>query len=165
LLKDGGRAGIVLPDGSLTGDGVKQRVRQKLLEDCNVHTIVRLPQSVFAPYATVNTNLIFFEKGKPTKEIWYYEHTLPDGQKAYSKTKPIRLEEFEPIKQWWKNREESEVAWKVPIQTIIDRNYDLDIKNPNKKVEEVTYDRKEIIKNIENSFNESLLLLNELKAD
>ncbi len=165
LLKDGGRAGIVLPDGSLTGDGVKQRVRQKLLEDCNVHTIVRLPQSVFAPYATVNTNLIFFEKGKPTKEIWYYEHTLPEGQKAYNKGKPIRIEEFEPLKAWWNKRAESEVAWKVPIQNIIDRNYDLDIKNPNKKVEEVTYDRKEIIKNIEKSFNESLLLLNELKAD
>ena len=165
LLKEGGRAGIVLPDGSLTGDGVKQRVRQKLLEDCNVHTIIRLPQSVFAPYATVNTNLIFFEKGKPTKEIWYYEHTLPEGQKAYSKTKPIRISEFEPIKDWWNNREESEVSWRVPIKTIIDRNYDLDIKNPNKKVQEVSYDRKEIIRNIENSFNESLLLLNELKAN
>jgi type I restriction enzyme M protein len=87
LLKEGGRAGIVLPDGSLTGDGVKQRVREKLLKDCNVHTIIRLPQSVFAPYATVNTNLIFFEKGKSTKEIWYYEHTLPEGAKAYSKNK------------------------------------------------------------------------------
>ncbi len=165
MLKEGGRAGIVLPDGSLTGEGVKQRVRQKLLEDCNVHTIVRLPQSVFAPYATVNTNLIFFEKGKPTKEIWYYEHTLPEGAKAYSKTKPIRIEEFEPLKIWWKKREENEVAWKVPMQTIIDSNYDLDIKNPNKKVEEVVYDRKAIIKCIEKSFNESLILLNELKAD
>lgn len=163
LLKEGGRAGIVLPDGSLTGDGVKQRIRQKLLEDCNVHTIVRLPQSVFAPYATVNTNLIFFEKGKPTKEIWYYEHTLPEGVKAYSKTKPIRLEEFEPIKQWWNNREENEVAWKVPIQTIIDRNYDLDIKNPNKKVEEVVYDRMAIIERLEKSFQASVQLLNELK--
>lgn len=171
LLKEGGRAGIVLPDGSLTGDGVKQRVRQKLLEDCNVHTIVRLPQSVFAPYATVNTNLIFFEKGNSesstpaTKEVWYYEHTLPEGQKAYSKTKPIRIEEFEPIKNWWNNRTESEVAWKVPMQTIIDRNYDLDIKNPNKVVEEVVYDRKAIIDRLEESFNESVLLLNELKAD
>jgi type I restriction enzyme M protein len=163
LLKDGGRAGIVLPDGSLTGDGVKQRVRQKLLEDCNVHTIVRLPQSVFAPYATVNTNLIFFEKGKQTREVWYYEHTLPDGQKAYSKTKPIRLEEFEPIKQWWNRREESEVAWKVPIQAIIDRNYDLDIKNPNKKAEEMVYDRKTIIENLEKSFQTALQLLNDLK--
>jgi len=170
LLKDGGRAGIVLPDGSLTGDGVKQRVRQKLLEDCNVHTIVRLPQSVFAPYATVNTNLIFFEKGASTgsapatKEIWYYEHTLPEGQKAYNKTKPIRIEEFEPLKAWWNNREESEVAWKVPLQTIIEHNYDLDIKNPNKKVEEVVYDRKTIIERLENSFTKSLTLLGELKS-
>lgn len=172
LLKDahlsggqGGRAGIVLPDGSLTGDGVKQRVRQKLLEDCNVHTIVRLPQSVFAPYATVNTNLIFFEKGDPTKEIWYYEHTLPEGQKAYSKTKPIRIEEFDPIKTWWNNRSENENAWKVPIKTIIERGYDLDIKNPNKVVEEVSYNREEIIQNLEKSFKESIALLNELKGE
>lgn len=164
LLKDGGRAGIVLPDGSLTGDGVKQRIRQKLLEDCNVHTIVRLPQSVFAPYATVNTNLIFFEKGKPTKEIWYYEHTLPEGQKAYSKTKPIRIEEFNPIKDWWNNRTESEVSWKVPMQTVIDRNYDLDIKNPNKVVEEVVYDRKAIINKIEHNQSKISEILEELKS-
>jgi type I restriction enzyme M protein len=164
LLKDGGRAGIVLPDGSLTGDGVKQRVRQKLLEDCNVHTIVRLPQSVFAPYATVNTNLIFFEKGKPTKEIWYYEHTLPDGVKAYSKTKPIRIEEFDPIKKWWNKRKESEVSWKVPMQTIIERNYDLDIKNPNKKVEEVVYDRQAIIAKLENNQTKIAEILEELKS-
>jgi len=164
LLKDGGRAGIVLPDGSLTGDGVKQRVRQKMLEDCNVHTIVRLPQSVFAPYATVNTNLIFFEKGNKTKEIWYYEHTLPEGAKAYSKTKPIRIEEFDTIKEWWNNRAESEVAWKVPMQVIIDRNFDLDIKNPNKVVEEVVYDRKAIIQNLENSFKKSLEILNKLST-
>ena len=163
MLKDGGRAGIVLPDGSLTGEGVKQRVRQKLLEDCNVHTIIRLPQSVFAPYATVNTNLIFFEKGKPTKEIWYYEHTLPEGAKAYSKTKPIRIEEFDPIKKWWNKRKESEVAWKVPIQTIIDRNYDLDIKNPNKKVEHINLDRKSILEDLEKSMKVSIELVNELK--
>jgi type I restriction enzyme M protein len=178
LLKDGGRAGIVLPDGSLTGDGVKQRVREKLLRDCNVHTIVRLPQSVFSPYATVNTNLIFFEKSgqsfnpenhgsdnrHATKEIWYYEHTLPEGAKAYSKTKPIRIEEFEPLKVWWNNRAESDVAWKVPIQTIIDRNYDLDIKNPNKKVEEVVYDKKKIISNLKLSFSKCQNLLEELNA-
>jgi type I restriction enzyme M protein len=162
LLKDGGRAGIVLPDGSLTGDGVKQRVREKLLKDCNLHTIIRLPQSVFAPYATVNTNLLFFNKDVPTKEIWYYEHTLPEEQKAYSKTKPIKIEEFEPIKQWWHNRQESEIAWKVSIDTIIERNYDLDIKNPNKVVEEVVYDRKAIISKLQVSFNKSLAILAEL---
>lgn len=165
LLKDGGRAGIVLPDGSLTGEGVKQRVRQKLLEDCNVHTIVRLPQSVFAPYATVNTNLIFFEKGKQTKEIWYYEHSLPEGYKAYSKTKPIRIEEFEGVKEWWNNRTESETAWKVPIETIIERGYDLDVKNPNKKVEEVTYNRGEIITKIKTNQNLINKLISELEHE
>lgn len=165
LLKDGGRAGIVLPDGSLTGEGVKQRVRQKLLEDCNVHTIVRLPQSVFAPYATVNTNLIFFEKGKQTKEIWYYEHSLPEGYKAYSKTKPIRIEEFEGVKEWWNNRIESETAWKVPIETIIEKGYDLDVKNPNKKVEEVTYNRGEIITKIKTNQNLINKLISELEHE
>lgn len=164
LLKDRGRAGIVLPDGSLTGEGVKQRVRQKLLDDCNLHTIIRLPQSVFAPYATVNTNLLFFQKGNPTKEIWYYEHTLPEGAKAYSKTKPIRIEEFDTIKAWWTNRQESEVSWKVPIKTVIERGYDLDIKNPNKVVEEVVYDRQAILAQLEHSFQASLALLNELKG-
>ena len=164
LLKEGGRAGIVLPDGSLTGDGVKQRVRQKLLDDCNVHTIIRLPQSVFAPYATVNTNLIFFEKGKPTKNIWYYEHTLPEGAKAYNKGTPIRIEEFDKIKKWWKKRKESTASWEVSIATIKERGYDLDIKNPNRVVEEISYDRKAIITSLENSFQESILLLNELKV-
>ena len=162
LLKEGGRAGIVLPDGSLTGEGVKARVRQKLLEDCNVHTIIRLPQSVFAPYATVNTNLIFFEKGKPTKDIWYYEHRLPEGAKAYNKTKPIRIQEFDPIKKWWKKRTESEQCWKVSIDTIIERNYDLDIKNPNKVVEEVVYDRKAILKKLETNQKKISEILKEL---
>ncbi len=107
LLKNGGRASIVLPDGSLTGEGVKQRIREKWLTDCNLHTIIRLPNSVFAPYATVATNLLFFTKGEPTKEIWYYEHKLPEGQKSYSKTKTIQVNEFDPIKEWWNNREES----------------------------------------------------------
>lgn len=133
LMKQGGRAGIVLPDGSLSGDGVKQRIRQKLLEDCNLHTIIRLPNSVFKPYATVATNLLFFEKGKPTKDVWYYQHKYPEGVKSYSKTNPLKLEELDPIKAWWKKRTESEVSWKVSIDTIIERSYDLDIKNPNAK--------------------------------
>jgi len=163
LLKDGGRAGIVLPDGSLTGEGVKQRVRQKLLEDCNVHTIVRLPQSVFAPYATVNTNLIFFEKGKPTKNIWYYEHTLPEGYKAYSKTKPIRIEEFDEVKKWFKKPTEQENAWRVSIDAIIERGYDLDIKNPNKIIEEISYNRKEIIEIIKHNQKQISQLISDLE--
>ncbi len=97
-LKDGGRAAIVLPDGSLTGDGVKQRIREEFLSKCNVHTIVRLPNSVFQPYASVATNLFFFTKGEPTREIWYWQHNLPQGYKAYSKTRPIRKEKFESLK-------------------------------------------------------------------
>ena len=131
LLKQGGRAGIVLPDGSLSGEGVKQRIREKLLTDCNLHTIIRLPNSVFKPYATVATNLLFFEKGNPTKDVWYYQHKYPEGVKSYSKTNPLKIEEFDPIKVWWKNRSENEVSWKVSIDKIIERGYDLDIKNPN----------------------------------
>ena len=163
LLKQGGRAGIVLPDGSLTGDGVKQRVRQKLLEECNLHTIIRLPNSVFQPYATVATNLLFFTKGTPTKEIWYYEHRLPEGQKAYNKTKPIQTKEFDPIKTWWKHRTESDIAWKVQIQTIIDRNYDLDIKNPTKQEEVHEYSSVELMELLHTSFEKSNALLNQLK--
>ena len=165
LLKDQGRAGIVLPDGSLTGDGVKARIRQDLLTECNLHTIIRLPNSVFAPYATVATNLLFFTKGSPTKEIWYYEHRLPEGQKAYSKTKPIELKEFEEIKKWWNKRVESDVAWKVGINEIVARNFDLDIKNPNKKEELQEFSSAELIKMLEDSFDETKKILAEIKKE
>ena len=118
---------------------------------------------MFAPYATVNTNLIFFEKGKPTKEIWYYEHTLPKNVKAYSKTKPIRVEEFEALRKWWYNRKESEIAWKISIESIVEKNYDLDIKNPFKKEEEIVLDRKVLITSLEESFLKAQELLNHLK--
>jgi type I restriction enzyme M protein len=165
LLKDQGRAGIVLPDGSLTGDGVKARIRADLLAECNLHTIIRLPNSVFAPYATVATNLLFFTKGQKTKEIWYYEHRLPEGQKAYSKTKPIDAKEFEPIKKWWNNRSESGVCWKVDIKELAKRNFDLDIKNPNKKEEKEEFSSAELIKMLEDSFDETKRILGEIKGD
>ena len=150
LLKHGGRAGIVLPDGSLSGDGVKQRIRQKLLEDCNLHTIIRLPNSVFKPYATVATNLLFFEKGKSTKEIWYYQHKYQDGIKSYSKTNPLKLEELDTIKKWWNNRAESEVSWKVSIDTIIERSFDLDIKNPNTKSDNYLKSTQHFVEELQN---------------
>jgi len=134
LLKDGGRAGIVLPDGTLFGEGVKTRIKEHLLEECNLHTIVRLPKSVFAPYTSIATNLLFFTKGTPTKEVWYYEHKLPEGTKAYNKTKPINSEEFEPLKTWWQDRKETDYAWKVSIEDIEKRGYDLDIRNPSIEV-------------------------------
>ena len=131
LLKDQGRGALVLPDGSLFGEGVKTKIKAKLLEECNLHTIVRLPNGVFNPYTGIKTNLLFFTKGEPTKEIWYYEHPYPEGYKSYSKTKPIRIDEFKPEKEWWENREESEYAWRVPVADVIKSNYNLDIKNPN----------------------------------
>ena len=131
MLKSGGRAAIVLPDGTLFGDGVKNRIKEYLLTECNLHTIVRLPKGVFAPYTSINTNVLFFEKGTPTSEVWYYEHPYPEGYKSYSKTKPMRIEEFEPEKAWWTNREENRFAWKVSIDEIRKRDFNLDIDNPN----------------------------------
>ena len=164
-LKEGGRAAIVLPDGSLTGDGVKQRIRQHFLETCNLHTIVRLPNSVFQPYASVATNLLFFEKGAPTREIWYWEHQLPEGMKAYSKTKPIRKEEFETLKQWWPDRRENEQAWKVSIEAVKKNGYNLDIKNPHVAEAEQTYSSAELLEMLHESFRKSDELLEQLKSE
>jgi type I restriction enzyme M protein len=138
LLKPGGRAAVVLPDGTLFGEGVKTRIKERLLTECDLHTIVRLPKGVFAPYTTIKTNVLFFEKGRPTKEVWYYEHPYPEGYKSYSKTKPMRIEEFEPEKVWWEDRVGNERAWRVSIDEIRDRGYNLDISNPN--APELRYD-------------------------
>lgn len=135
LLKKHGRAGIVLPDGTLFGEGMKTSLKKALLEECNLHTIVRLPKSVFSPYTSIATNLLFFTKGESTKEVWYYEHKLPEGQKAYSMTNPIQIEEFDPIKTWWNKREENNFAWKASLDEIVKRNYNLDIKNPRTPVD------------------------------
>ena len=157
LLKPGGRAAIVLPDGCITGEGYKVQIREKLLTDCNLHTIVRLPQSTFHP-ATVSTNLLFFEKGTPTKEIWYYEHRLPEGQKSYSKTKPIQFHEFETMLNWWNKREENEVAYRVAVEDL-KAGYDLDVKNPHQPEEEKQYSSAELIDMLHQSFAKSDELL------
>ena len=123
LLRDGGRSAVVLPDGFLFGEGIKSRVKKLLMEECNLHTIIRLPNGVFAPYTNIKTNLLFFTKGKPTETIWFYEHPYPEGRKSYSKTKPIRIEEFANEKAWWGKEEydfverlESELTWKIDFQ-------------------------------------------------
>jgi type I restriction enzyme M protein len=164
-LKEGGRAAIVLPDGSLTGDGVKARIRQEWLEKCNLHTIVRLPNSVFQPYASVATNLLFFTRGEPTKEIWYWEHRLPEGIKAYSKTKPIQKTEFEDLKKWWRKRKESDQAWKVPITALKENGYNLDIKNPHVPDEEQTHTSGELLTMLHDSFRKSDDLLAQLRKE
>ena len=160
-----GSAAIVLPDGSLTGDGVKERIRKKLLEDCNLHTIIRLPNSVFQPYASVATNLLFFTKGEKIKTVWYYEHKLPEGYKAYSKTKPIRLAEFDGLKKWWAKRKKNEQAWKVDIGTIKKSGYNLDIKNPHQPEPEKQYSSGELLEMLHQSFGKSDKLLSQLRKE
>lgn len=163
MLKPRGRAGIVLPDGTLFGDGVTARIKEKLLEECNLHTIVRLPNGIFAPYTDINTNLLFFTKGEPTKEIWYYEQPLPEGYKKYTKTKPVRIDDFAGLSEWWDNRTENELAWKVSIDTIKANNYNLDAKNPHKGEEEEQLTTNQIIDRIEASMNKSVQFLEEIR--
>ena len=141
LLKPGGRAAVVLPDGSLFGEGVKTRLKEHLMTECNLHTIVRLPNSVFKPYASIGTNLLFFEKGAATKDIWFWEHRVPAAQKAYSMTKPIRLEHLNDCIAWWggpqrEGREETPQAWKLTAKNVKERGYNLDIKNPHTVAED-----------------------------
>lgn len=126
LLKDGGRCGMVLPDGFLFGGGVKSAIKRKLVESCNLHTIVRLPKDVFAPYTNINTNLLFFQKGTPTKGVWFYRLEMPQGYKHFSKTRPMLDEHFQPVREWWKNKTESDVSQFVPIEDIIAADYNLD---------------------------------------
>ena len=168
LLKPGGRAAVVLPDGSLFGEGVKTRLKEHLLEECNLHTIVRLPNSVFKPYASIGTNLLFFEKGEPTKEIWFYEHRVPEGQKAYSMTKPIRVEHLQACVDWWggakrKGRKETEVAWKVTVDEMKARGYNLDFKNPH-TVADDHGDPEELLAKLDEAEGQAATLRDQLKA-
>ena len=168
LLKPGGRAAVVLPDGTLFGEGIKTRLKEHLMEDCNLHTIVRLPNSVFRPYASIGTNLLFFEKGAPTKDIWFWEHRVPEGQKAYSMTKPIRLEHLQGCMDWWggkdrKGREEGPQAWRVSAEDIKARNYNLDIKNPT-SIAEGHGDPETLLADLNEAEAETARLRDQLKA-
>ena len=168
LLRDGGRCGLVLPDGFLFGEGVKTRIKEKLLNEFNLHTIVRLPNGIFSPYTGIRTNLLFFEKNsKGTKDIWYFEHPLPEGYKTYNKTKPVRHEEFELEKAWWNNREDKkfkQYAWKVSKEEIVKRGFNLDINNPTKPEAEKEMSKEEIIAKIESNLKRSQEILKEIKG-
>jgi len=169
LLRNGGRAAVVLPDGFLFGEGMKTRLKEKLLTECNLHTIVRLPNGVFSPYTGIKTNLLFFTKGTPTQHIWYYEHPYPEGVKNYNKTRPMRFEEFQAEIDWWgneakgfKTRQESQYAWKVSIEDIQARNYNLDIKNPHQG-EQISHDPDALLALYEQQQAEIQELRNQLK--
>ncbi|WP_026770436.1 class I SAM-dependent DNA methyltransferase [Asinibacterium sp. OR53] len=169
ILKTDGRAAVVLPDGFLFGEGIQTRLKEKLFAECNLHTIVRLPNGVFNPYTGIRTNILFFTKGKPTEHVWYYEHPYPEGVVNYNKTKPMRFEEFETEIKWWGTeadgfvaRVETEQAWKVSAQSIIERNYNLDIKNPHVG-EQVSHDPDELLAQYQNEQSEISNLRNQLK--
>ena len=134
--KYGGRCGIVVHNGTLSNPGIASKVREDLLRDFNLHTIVRLPKGVFSPYTDIETNLLFFEHGGPTKEIWFYQVPLPEGRNLYTKTKPMKFEEFGPVLSWWKNRIENSQAWKISLEFLIANDFNLDIKNPNAPIDE-----------------------------
>ncbi len=168
LLKPGGRAAIVLPDGSLFGEGVKTRLKQHLLEECNLHTVVRLPNSVFKPYANIGTNLLFFEKGEPTREIWFYEHLIPDGQKAYSMTKPIRVDHLQACVDWWggasrANRSVTPQSWKVTADEVKARSYNLDFRNP-QTIANSQDDPVELLRQLDDAEFETTRLRDHLKS-
>ena len=125
-----GRAAVVVPNGTLFGDGVCARIKDELIKEFNLHTIVRLPNGVFAPYTAIPTNILFFDRSGPTKEVWYYEHPLPEGRKNYTKTQPIQFEEFVPCVAWWNQRQENNQAWRVLAQELLANGCNLDRKNP-----------------------------------
>ena len=169
LLRDGGRCGLVLPDGFLFGEGIKTRIKEKLLTEFNLHTIVRLPNGVFSPYTGIRTNLLFFEKNsKGTKDVWYFEHPLPEGVKTYNKTKPVRHDEFQLEKNWWNNRDDpkfKQYCWKVSLADIQKKNYNLDINNPTKPEEEKELSSKEIINKLEDSMKRNAGILELIKKE
>ncbi|WP_200948546.1 MULTISPECIES: class I SAM-dependent DNA methyltransferase [unclassified Bradyrhizobium] len=129
------RAAVVVPNGTLFGDGVCARIKEELLKEFNLHTIVRLPNGVFAPYTGIPTNILFFDRSGPTDEVWYYEQPLPNGRKNYTKTQPMQFDEFKACTTWWTKREDNDQAWKVQVKELLDAGCNLDRKNPRAKVD------------------------------
>jgi len=160
-LKEGGRCAIILPNTTLYIGGVGARVRKKLLEECNLHTIIKLPKSIFSPYTDIATNILFFEKDGPTEEIWFYQMKLREGLKAYNKTNPIEFGDFQEVIKWWKSRKENKYAWKTSISKI--KNSDLYITNQNDLVEHNKLSPHEMMDKILNNQKKTFQLLSETK--
>jgi type I restriction enzyme M protein len=165
LLKDNGRAAIILPDGFLFGDGVRTRIKEDLLTKCNLHTLIRLPKGVFNPYTGIKTNLLFFQKGTPTQYVWYFEHQYPKGQKNYNRSNPISIGEFDLEKNWWDKRVETDYAWKVSMKDIRKRNYNLDISSPYYGEDNEQITSLELIQRLEKSIRISQELVATLKIE
>lgn len=160
----GGRAAVVVPNGTLFADGVAAAIKEQLVKDFNLHTIVRLPQGVFAPYTDIPANLLFFERGGPTKDIWFYEIPLPEGRKKYSKTAPMQFEEFADCLAWWNSRKETPQAWKVSAADVVARGFNLDMKNPNAKQAMEHAAPEELVTRMRSHEAEVLRLLGEIET-
>jgi type I restriction enzyme M protein len=173
-----GRAAVVVPNGTLFGDGICARIKEELLKDFNLHTIVRLPNGVFAPYTSIPTNLLFFDRSHPTEEVWYYEQPLPEGRKNYTKTQPLQFEEFVGCLQWWngstgspQGREENERAWKIPAKELVEYNSDrslkavnLDRKNPNAATDFVHFPPEQVADDILKKEQRIMNIMAEIRA-
>ena len=164
-LRDGGRCGIVVPNGVLFGDGVGARIKQQLLADCDLHTVVRLPDGVFEPYTAIPSNLLFFDKTGRTKAVWFYEIAPPEGRKKYSKTNPMRFEEFADCQAWWTSREENERAWRVPIADLEATGFNLDLRNPNSPDDLAHRPPRELLEELIGTEREILGVLEELRGE
>lgn len=185
-LKQNGKVGIVLPDGFLFGnDNTKVNIKKKLMEECNLHTIIRLPGSIFAPYTSIATNLLFFDKTGPTKETWFYRMDLPDGYKAFSKTKPVELKHMQHIIDWWNNRieikdskddeslSETYKSKKFTIEELSNLSYNLDqcgfpkkediILSPQQTMNNFIKKRESLEKKLDDKLQEIIKLIGDLK--
>ncbi len=165
ILKPGGRCGIVVPNSVLFVGGLGARIKEQLLTECNLHTVVRLPDGVFEPYTAIPTNLLFFDKGRPTEEIWFYEVPPPEGRKKYSKTRPMRFEEFAGCQQWWEKRTESDRAWRVLAGNVSGNGYNLDLRNPNRPDDLSHRPPKELLAELIDTERDLLALLEKLEGE
>lgn len=164
-LKQNGRVGIILPDNFLFGNENSQKaLKEKLLNECNLHTIVKLPAGVFAPYTSITTNILFFDKTEATKEIWYYDVPLPEGYRSFSKTKPFKAIHLDGVRKWWSNRDKEDLnAYKVSIDEVRSKEYNLDFKNPNKLVEEKEYTLDELLTTMDTKSKNIVSLVDKIK--
>lgn len=170
LLADKGRCAIVVPNGVLFADGAGAKIKEDLMTSCNLHTVVRLGSGVFAPYTDIPSNLLFFEKVGPTKEVWFYDIPTPDDRKKYSKTRPMRFDEFAGCSEWWggperNGRTETERAWRVAAAAIAGSGWNLDLKNPNRPDELAHRPPAELIAELVETEQEIMKLLGELEAE
>jgi type I restriction enzyme M protein len=164
-LKDGGRCGIVVPNSVLFVGGVGARIKEQLLAECSLHTVVRLPAGAFEPYTAIPSNLLFLDKGAPTKDIWFYEIPPPDGRKKYSKTKPMRFDEFAECQKWWSKRKENERAWRVPAADVAANGFNLDLRNPYRPDDLTHRPPTELLAELVDTEREIVTLLEKLAAE